>query len=68
MITKTQRINAILECLQEEGKVMISDLVQRFNVTDMTIRRDFDYLVSQGKIVRTHGGAVLSKTPIFKRD
>lgn len=60
-MTKTQRINAILENLQKnDGKVLISDLVQQFNVTDMTIRRDFDYLVSQGKIVRTHGGAVLS--------
>lgn len=62
MITKSQRINIILECLHDNGKVMISDLVQRFNVTDMTIRRDFDYLVSQGKIVRTHGGAILSET------
>lgn len=60
-MTKAQRISAILECLQRDGKVVISDLVQRFNVTDMTIRRDFDYLVTQGKIVRTHGGAVLSE-------
>lgn len=60
-MTKAQRINAILEYLNDNGKVLISDLVQRFNVTDMTIRRDFDYLVSQGKIVRTHGGAVLAK-------
>lgn len=61
MITKAQRIDTILECLHNDGKVLVSDLVRRFNVTDMTIRRDFDYLVSQGKIVRTHGGAVLSE-------
>lgn len=58
-LNKDERLNAILDILYHEGKVQIRDLVQRFNVADMTIRRDFDYLASTGKIIRTHGGAVL---------
>ena len=61
MITKDQRLDTILELLSHEGKVQIHDLVRRFKVTDMTIRRDFDCLVEKGKIVRTHGGAVLAE-------
>ena len=55
MITKDQRLDTILELLSHEGKVQIHDLVRRFKVTDMTIRRDFDCLVEKGKIVRTQG-------------
>lgn len=58
-LNKEERLNAILDILYHEGKVQIRDLVQRFNVADMTIRRDFDYLASTGKIIRTHGGAIL---------
>lgn len=60
MANKTKRLNAIIEILSQNGKVQINELVQRFNVTDMTIRRDFDLLASQGKILRTHGGAILA--------
>ena len=60
MANKNKRLDAIMEILTQNGKVQISELVQRFNVADMTIRRDFDLLASQGKILRTHGGAILT--------
>lgn len=60
-MNKEQRLAAILNILNQNGKVQISDLIEKFNVSDMTIRRDFDCLVSRGQITRTHGGAVLSE-------
>lgn len=60
MANKAKRLDAIMDILLQNGKVQISDLVQQFHVADMTIRRDFDFLVSQGKILRTHGGAILA--------
>ena len=60
-MNKEQRLDAILNILNQDGKVQISDLIKKFNVSDMTIRRDFDCLVSRGQITRTHGGAVLTE-------
>ena len=64
MANKAKRLDAIMDILLQNGKVQISDLVQQFHVADMTIRRDFDFLVSQGKILRTHGGAILADSGI----
>ncbi len=40
------------------GIVNVVSLSCQLSVSEMTIRRDLDILVSQGKAVRTHGGAV----------
>lgn len=47
----------ILDRLQEEGSVRVEDLGHALNVSSVTIRRDLDYLNSQGMLLRTHGGA-----------
>lgn len=60
-MTKEERLDAIIDILKKDGSVQIRELVDRFNVADMTIRRDFDLLVSKKMIVRTHGGAVLAE-------
>ncbi|MGG3921034.1 DeoR/GlpR family DNA-binding transcription regulator [Geobacillus thermodenitrificans] len=41
-----------------QGKVDIEELSQQLNVSTMTIRRDLALLEREGKIVRTHGGAI----------
>jgi DeoR/GlpR family transcriptional regulator of sugar metabolism len=53
-----QRRQAILRLIEEHGFIRISNLGERFNVTDMTIRRDIDYLSNLGLVKRVHGGAV----------
>lgn len=49
----------ILEIARTEGKVMVEDLAERFDVTVQTIRRDLTELANAGKLERVHGGAIL---------
>ncbi|HPE95268.1 MAG TPA: DeoR/GlpR family DNA-binding transcription regulator [Bacillota bacterium] len=53
-----QRRNAILEMLKANGSVRSSTLIRKFGVSDMTIRRDLEYLESEGYLRRMHGGAL----------
>ena len=55
------RRSEIMEKIQEEGSVRVTELSQRFDVTEETIRRDLEKLETEGRITRTYGGAVLNK-------
>ena len=52
------RWNALLELLAESGRVSVEDAAARLDVSQATIRRDFDQLAQQQMITRTRGGAV----------
>jgi DeoR/GlpR family transcriptional regulator of sugar metabolism len=41
-------------------EVSVTELAAHFQVTPMTIRRDLDTLAKQGRVTRTHGGALLT--------
>ncbi len=56
-----ERRNRILEKLQEEKKVIVSELSQEFQVSEETIRRDLDKLDKDGLVVKSYGGAVLNE-------
>ncbi len=45
----------------ENNSATVAELSRHFNVSAMSIRRDFDVLAKEGRIVRTHGGAVLAR-------
>jgi DeoR/GlpR family transcriptional regulator of sugar metabolism len=53
-----ERRKQILALLEQETRVFVADLSQRFRVSQATIRTDLDTLVLQGMLVRTHGGAI----------
>ena len=53
-----ERRNEILTKLTVEGKVVVGDLAQYYNVTEETIRRDLDKLEKDGLAKKTYGGAV----------
>jgi len=53
-----ERLDHITDLLQEQGRVSVSDLSQRFGVSAVTIRNDLAALEQQGRLLRTHGGAV----------
>lgn len=57
-----ERRNQILLKLQQEKKVVVSDLSQIYNVTEETIRRDLERLEKEGLATKTYGGAVLSES------
>jgi DeoR family transcriptional regulator of aga operon/DeoR family myo-inositol catabolism operon transcriptional repressor len=54
-----QRRNKIKERLFKERSVKVSDLVQEFNVSEETIRRDLNQLEREGLIKKNYGGAIL---------
>ncbi len=56
-----ERRNLILEKLQEEKKVIVSELSELFGVSEETIRRDLDKLEKEGLAIKSYGGAVLSE-------
>jgi DeoR family transcriptional regulator of aga operon len=53
-----ERRRAILEILQREGRVLVADLAQKFETSQVTIRKDLEVLHVHGQIHRTHGGAL----------
>lgn len=54
----SERRNIILEKLREDGQVFVNDLAEFFNVSQETIRRDFNKLEEMRYIKKVHGGAV----------
>ena len=63
-----QRQSVIGEILQSHKEVAISELAERFSVSEMTIRRDLDHLAETGLVRRTHGGAVPAERMVFEFD
>ncbi len=56
-----ERRNQILEQLQREKRVVVSELSAFFGVSEETIRRDLEKLSEDGFVVKTYGGAVLNE-------
>ena len=56
-----ERHHQILEALKERGSLRTKDVASDLDVTDETIRKDFELLEHQGLLVRSHGGAIPSK-------
>lgn len=55
----SERRDAILSLLEQYGYATITDLAGRFQVSDMTIRRDVRQLVDDGRVASVHGGVHL---------
>jgi len=53
-----ERRREILEVLHRDGRVLVKDLARRFRISQITIRKDLEFLDGQGVIQRTHGGAL----------
>ncbi|MCK5850096.1 MAG: DeoR/GlpR transcriptional regulator [Kiritimatiellae bacterium] len=60
------RRERILEMLAGKREVSVEIFVRELGVSVMTIRRDLAELSKKGKLSRTHGGAVLSKTGVVE--
>ncbi len=53
-----ERRNKIVELLQKDGIVKVSELIKLFDVSVETVRRDLEYLEEHGVLSRVYGGAV----------
>ena len=57
-----ERIQQILQLLEHKGEIQLQQLKTVFpDVSMMTLRRDLTSLDQQGRLIRTHGGAVSIK-------
>ncbi len=63
-----ERLDAIIQCLHQDGKVRVKNLSEQFQVTEDCIRKDLKVLENSGKLKRTYGGAILSQDYPLERD
>ena len=61
-----ERKSKILDSLNKYGKVKVCDLSQRYEVSEVTIRRDLQELEEDELIKRVHGGAILNLNTKFE--
>ncbi|MBP7730503.1 MAG: DeoR/GlpR transcriptional regulator [Bacteroidales bacterium] len=54
-----ERRNNILELLNKDERISVSELAVRLKVSSVTIRNDLNFLESEGLLKRIHGGAVI---------
>jgi DeoR family fructose operon transcriptional repressor len=56
----------IIDILNQNKKVTVTELVHLFNVSSATIRSDLRELNNKGQIIRTHGGAIIESGAGFE--
>ncbi len=61
-----QRYQKILNLMQEDGSVRVSELKKLMDVSAETIRRDLENMEQQGLIRRTRGGAFLNEKEEYR--
>ena len=60
-----ERRREILNLINQSGRVAVTDLSQRFGVSEVTIRADLQALADGGFVIRTHGGAIASSSGLY---
>jgi DeoR/GlpR family transcriptional regulator of sugar metabolism len=58
MMLVAERVQHILRLVNERGSMRVTELSQLCRVTEETIRRDLDRLESEGRLLRSYGGAI----------
>ena len=66
-MTKEKRHSVIIDLLLKRGSVLVTDLVEKLNVSSVTIRKDLTELEKLGKLYRSHGKAILINPYINNR-
>ena len=56
-----ERLEQILNILNENGRIKVKELSERFNVSQGMIRKDLQRLERDGALQRTYGGAILNR-------
>jgi DeoR/GlpR family transcriptional regulator of sugar metabolism len=56
-----ERQAEIARLVDDRGRARVTELAESFGVSSVTIRKDLDVLADQGRLIRTHGGAIASR-------
>jgi len=63
-VSGTDRQHQILQLLERQQRISVTELCTTFDISEATARRDLENLANQGKLQRVHGGAiVLAQAP-----
>jgi DeoR/GlpR family transcriptional regulator of sugar metabolism len=57
-VRPAERVQIILDRVEQEGDVSIADLAEHLGVSEMTVRRDLERLERSGALRRAHGRAI----------
>jgi len=60
-VLNEERRRAILDLLNHQGRVLVTELSKQFETSQVTIRKDLEILHAHGLVHRTHGGALPSR-------
>lgn len=71
-LLKEERQELILNTLRDSRQVTVAELSERFDVSEVTIRRDLRELAEHGYVKRAHGGAIATPvgpttSPVIRR-
>ena len=59
MATATEkRREDIIKLIEENGSVRVADIARAYSISEVSVRKDLEYLEMHGHLSRTHGGAV----------
>lgn len=59
----SERSRYIISQLNKKGIIDLKDVAKELNISEATVRRDFEKLENEGKLKRVTGGATLSTDP-----
>lgn len=63
-----ERKNRIVDLINERGAISAAELMNEFDASEATIRRDLTELNNKGLITKVHGGAVAVQTQVLIDD
>ena len=57
-LSTEERREEIISIIQENGRIKVSELSERYGISEVSIRKDLELLEAEGHLSRVHGGAV----------
>ena len=56
-----ERVNEIRRLVIENKRVLVNELCEKYQVSDVTIRKDLQILQREGLVKKIYGGALLNE-------
>jgi DeoR/GlpR family transcriptional regulator of sugar metabolism len=65
-LSSTERHKEILNMIHHNKRVSVTDICDRFLISEATARRDLEYMDEHGMIKRVYGGAIAPEAPTLE--
>jgi DeoR family transcriptional regulator of aga operon len=65
-VLNEERRRAILDMLNRQGRVLVTELSRHFATSQVTIRKDLEVMHAHGQVHRTHGGALPARESVLE--